>query len=219
MALLLKGGGVFLHVPKTGGNWVTTVLKEAGLVQRDFGYHKHLDWHRTAECSGLQPFWKRFLPSCFWSDMRAAYTFCFVRHPLSWYESWWRYMSQPKVRWKNFEDEKNHRYWHPNAFLNGLGDTDFCSFVSNVQAKRPGYVSEMFSWFAHPSIGMVGKQESLREDLVRALHMQNLNFDEQFFMDYPAVGVSQVRDELVWEDSLREEVLRLEHAAIVRYGY
>ena len=49
--------------------------------------------------------------------------------------------------------------------------------------------------------------------------MQNLNFDEQFFMDYPKVGVSQVREKLVWEESLREEMLRLEHVAITRHNY
>ena len=219
MALLLKSGGVFLHIPKTGGNWVTTALKEAGLVYRDFGYHKHLDWYRSSECPSFQPFWRRFLPSSLWCDMRSVFTFCFVRHPLSWYESWWRYMSQTKVNWKHFVDNKNHLYWHPNAYLNGLGDCNFSNFVRNVQAKRPGYVSEMFSWYVHPSIGMVGKQENLRQDLVRALHMQNLNFDEQFFMDYPKVGVSQVREKLVWEESLREEMLRLEHVAITRHNY
>jgi hypothetical protein len=219
MALLLKGGGVFLHVPRTGGNWVTTVLKEAGLVQRDIGYHKHLDWHRTADCRQLQSFGTRLLPRCFWRAFGADFTFCFVRHPLSWYESWWRYMSQSKVNWKDFVDDSNPRYWHPNSALAGLGDADFGSFVRNVLSKRPGYVSEMFGWYAHPSIGMVGKQESLREDLVRALHLQNLNFDEQFFMEYPTVGVSQVQEEIVWEDSLRDEALRVEHATIARYGY
>ena len=128
-------------------------------------------------------------------------------------------MSQPQVNWKEFVDEKNPRYWHPNSILNGLGDSDFCSFARKVLSKRPGFVSEMFGWYAHPSIGMVGKQESLREDLVCALRMQNLSFDEQFIMEYPAVGVSQVKEKVVWEDNLRDEVLRVEHASIVRYGY
>ena len=34
MALLLKGGAVFLHVPKTGGRWVGKVLEESGFAVR-----------------------------------------------------------------------------------------------------------------------------------------------------------------------------------------
>ena len=35
MALRLKGGAVFLHVPKTGGYWVNGVLREFGLVEAE----------------------------------------------------------------------------------------------------------------------------------------------------------------------------------------
>ena len=32
MALIPKGGAVFLHIPKTDSNWVTTTLEKAGLA-------------------------------------------------------------------------------------------------------------------------------------------------------------------------------------------
>ena len=48
MALLLKKGECFLHIPKTGGSWVSVILKEQGLVHKEIGYHKHIDWTRVA---------------------------------------------------------------------------------------------------------------------------------------------------------------------------
>ena len=48
MALLLKKGECFLHIPKAGGSWVSVILKEQGLVYKEIGYHKHIDWTRVA---------------------------------------------------------------------------------------------------------------------------------------------------------------------------
>ena len=46
MSVLLKGGAVFLHIPKTGGSWVHKVLKDTGLSVGSFD-HKHADFDRV----------------------------------------------------------------------------------------------------------------------------------------------------------------------------
>ena len=46
MALLLKNGAVFLHIPKTGGNWVREVLGKLDLIESEIG-HKHSDVDRV----------------------------------------------------------------------------------------------------------------------------------------------------------------------------
>ena len=43
MAIELVDGSIFLHIPKTGGNWVTQVLSESKLIKRQVG-HKHSDF-------------------------------------------------------------------------------------------------------------------------------------------------------------------------------
>ena len=37
MAILLKCGAIFLHIPKTGGNWASNVLEENDLVFANIG--------------------------------------------------------------------------------------------------------------------------------------------------------------------------------------
>jgi len=95
MALLLKSGAVFLHIPKTGGTWVTQVLEECGLIRCRFS-HKHADLHRVMYSPRYCPWQhaKRCLRfgRAWHAGVADAYKFCFVRHPLRWYESWWRYM-------------------------------------------------------------------------------------------------------------------------------
>jgi len=222
MAVILKGGAVFLHIPKTGGTWVASVLKECGLVEGSLG-HMHAGLERL-----MVPFKPRngklLGPFSIWKIARTLkpkpFIFCFVRHPLKWYESWFKYMSQPARNWSDWGDEKDLFRWHPNAVLNGCGADDFNQFVRNVVAKRPGYVSELYASYAQPQVDFVGKQENLRADLVAVLKRLNLNFDEEFVMRHREVNASpEVNRPVQWEPALRERVLSLEQVALLRYGY
>ena len=223
MALVLKNGAVFLHIPKTGGNWITEVLEKCGLVRSNVP-PKHADLDRL--------FWPirptrygtlKFLLKKLWVGRtlrRKPFIFCFVRHPLSWYESWFKYMTQPSRQWQNWGDPTDPDNWHPNSVLNGLGDPDFNQFVRNVIRKRPGYVTEMYGWYTKSMMDFVGRQENLPDDLIAVLKRMNLEFDEAFIRNYPRVGESPLpATKIVWDDSLKEEVYKLEYAGIVRYGY
>lgn len=46
MAIRLKNGSIFLHVPKTGGVWCEHVLRNSGLVEQPAG-HRHSDFLLT----------------------------------------------------------------------------------------------------------------------------------------------------------------------------
>ncbi len=92
MALLLRNGAVFLHIPKTGGTYVSKVLHELGLVTASLG-HKHSDFARTFWHDKLHDDLRvlRHLLRRFVRSRRApvrmrpgAFAFCFVREPLNW---------------------------------------------------------------------------------------------------------------------------------------
>lgn len=222
MALLLKGGAIFLHVPKTGGRWVTQVLEASGLVVSKIG-HMHADAERVLSPAGSSGFnllsylLKRRLGLL---PRKNPYMFCFVRHPLRWYESFFNYNCEPGVNWRFEGDVDRADNWHPNAPLNGLGHPDFNFFVRNVIRRYPGYVTEMYSRFATPQVSFVGRQEQLCDDLIGVLKLLRLPFDEQFIRNYREVGVSPKRATgCDWDPALKAEVMRLEYAGLVRWGY
>ena len=223
MAVILKGGAIFLHVPKTGGNWVTAVLRESDLVAGYIG-DKHANADRllappASRGGGMRGYFgirrgdRRLKPK--------PYIFCFVRHPLTWYESWFRYMTHPSRQWCEWGNEHDLFDWHPNAVLNGCGSPDFNTFVRNVVDKRPGYVTELFNSYAQPQVDFVGRQENLRQDLITVLETLDLDFDEDLLMNQEEVGVSAPPSgqPLEWDPLLRQEVLRLEIVAMLRHGY
>ena len=84
--------------------------------------------------------------------------------------------------------------------------------------KRPGFVTELFSMNAQPQTRFVGKQENLVDDLITVLRQLEVDFDEDRVRDLKPVNTSEQRP-IVWDKALREEMLRLEYAALVRYSY
>ncbi len=223
MALILKDGSVFLHIPKTGGNWVSKVLSELKLVDTRIGQNKHVDQSRL-----LVPLGKggvRWLgPISKWK-LRSRleprpFIFCFVRHPLSWYESWFHYMSQPTHKWRNYGEEDSLFDWHACSVLNGCGSNDFNEFVSNAMNKCPGFVSHLYQSYTLPKIDFVGKQETLREDLITLFKIRGFEFDETLVRNSKRAGVSRKRTEsLEWDPALREKLVRLEAPALRSFGY
>ena len=226
MTILLTNGAVFLHIPKTGGIYIHAVLDALGLVKAPLG-HEHADfdrafWNDRYHCDAkvLRHILRRAAgfrraPATMAPD---AFRFCFVREPLKWYESYWRYMQS--LNWREWGDELDPCRWHPNAMLNGLGSSDFNEFIYNVNRKRPGYVTELFSWYVRPGVQFVGKQENLVTDILRAFSLTNLEIDHSKFAAVGRLNESPANIPMPeWDPALRRETLRLEYPGYVRFGY
>ena len=221
MALLLHHDALFLHVPKTGGMWVSAALRDLGAVRCRVAT-KHSDMERVLNCARRHP--GRYVEAVFkagpaWQrHARGAFKFCFVRHPLAWYESYWSFTrARGWTVWG--VDKRGHPRWHPNAPLDGLGDDDFNRFMRNVLARSPGYVSRMYAWYATPAIDFVGKQEHLVDDLMTALRTIGCAFDERALRARPPVNASARSGVPAWDPVLKSEVASAESAAFERFGY
>ena len=202
---------------------MTSVLREAGLLRCSIG-HRHANWtHLLAPGyqgvgRKLEYFFKR---ASFLRTNPKPFSFCFVRHPLAWYESFYRYKSQKHLNWEPDGDVRNWNRWHPNSILNGLGEgRSFSVFVEEVVDRFPGYVSALYDYYTLPPGDFVGKQEFLTEDLIKVLHRMNLDFDESLVWDAAPVNASRGdRKQIDWDPDLRERVIQVEQVAIQRFGY
>lgn len=216
MPIILKNGAVFLHVPKTGGTWVASVLKDLGLIKKRISVK-----HATFLCGKRELY--KFAVGEISKDKKIQpppFSFCFVRNPIDWYESWHRYVTDPIRKGRTFGSDIDIRYWHPTAILNNLVDEDFNTFVENVNKKRPGYVTELYGWFTLHKVNFIGKQENLVNDFIKLLKIMNINFDEEFVRQYPRQNQSvPPQNGLIWDRETLIKTAIYEYSAFVRYGY
>jgi len=187
MAILLKNDMLFLHIPKTGGNWITEVLEINGLIKKNLP-----EKHDTLELL------KKRHPNLKYNKI-----FCFVRDPLSWYKSWFQYSTAKN--WRNWGKYK----WHPCKPLNGLGATTFNDFIKNIIDRCPSYVSNLYGLYTK-DCDFIGKQENLEKDLIKVLE-----FDGELKLTGP-VGVSKDLN-LRWNYHLKKKIIEAEKDIFEKY--
>lgn len=205
---------VYLHAPKTGGSWVVDVLGKMGLKSRFFFPQQMADVPHF-----IQP---KYLSKMNLGPSEKPFIFTFVREPISWYESWWRYTKMEGVSgWGKNVSIKGHSRdrWHPTAVINSCLDSDFNTTMENIIDKFPGFLSYMFANYTLPEwVDFVGKQESLREDLEKVLEILNCDYDRDIIYSHPKQRVTKGHD-VSWDKDLKKEMKRLEYSIYRRFGY
>lgn len=216
MAYRLINGAEFLHIPKTGGMYVKNILDAAGLIDRSIG-HKHSDWFHTIYYDrlgcGRDLVWtilRMALNKIKKEGAKSRFRFCFVRNPLSWYESFWRYSKSI--------GSPIYKYPHPLEKICSCYDDDFNCFIEKSLDICPGFVSEMYLRFVYPDISFVGRTENLEEDLKWALNLNGIYIDDEYFAHNLPKNES-LKYPIDWSPLLMGDVCRMESLAFERFGY
>jgi hypothetical protein len=104
-------------------------------------------------------------------DKKGLFSFAFVRKPLAWYRSYWAHRNR-----KGY-------VLIPKFPLDFLWDSSFENFITNVLKTYPyGFLTDIYKCYVGEdgkALSFVGKQENLREDLIKALTLAGEKFDKQ----------------------------------------
>jgi hypothetical protein len=202
MALLLPHS-IFFHIPKTGGTWVREAVRAAGIPANEvFGELGSVEIDRY----GLFHAKPREL------KVQGQFTFAFIRHPLSLYQSHWAYKCRLGPDYYNDFDRQ-------------CMSEDFGEFVRNAVKMGPWVSSEMREYLGYDAkmVDFIGKQERLADDLVEALRRAGESFDEAALRSVPRVNESsalrQWKDRCVYTPELRTLVCENEYWMLDVLGY
>lgn len=200
MSVSLPGiGAVFLHVPRTGGTWVKAAVEAAGI--------------RTEHAKGCG---SHNLPERY-SDQ--GFRFCFIRHPLAWYESVWHGFHSVWPQGRESPALFTERAFSPIRLLTRTcGEREFPDFIRAVLGRQPGFWTRMCEWYVGapgvPKVDAVGRQEAL------ASHLHAILAKVGFRGDLPAVprqAASEGPFQASWDANLRDELLASEATGLRRW--
>ena len=195
---------LFLHVPRTGGVFVEKALPALGI--RTSRWTREVQKPGTAKKHGsLLHLLPKYLA-------KVKFSFCFVRHPLSYYESVWRWLASTN-------EERRGRIvrkwkWHPFSAPVRLWEPVFSDWLEKMLDEEPAWVTRLFEMYTGPEGGewvdFVGRQEHLNQDLIVILNLRlgmNCSVDQ-----LPPDRTNARPMKVEWREDLKHRILDSEMA-------
>ena len=211
MGYVVNKSTCYLHIPKTGGNWIKNLLINSGTKEiRTNKISKHATYDLLVGASSNRIFSRL--------SLNKINFFCVVRHPLLWYQSWFNYQHQEA--WKDWGQSGtlHYRKWHCLSPLNMPKQDDFNEFIKIINQTSPGFLTYLYHSFTLPSGARVLKNESLRDDLLNLNKEWNLGIKENLIISSDRINVSKKSD-ISWTAKNVVETLQNESAIFEKYDY
>jgi hypothetical protein len=190
VATMVTSRMLFLHLPKTGGTWVTNAMLAAGV---------------PAERPPSLPFHANRVEAGEYGD---RFVCAFVRHPLDFWRSYWAF------RMRDGWDRES-----PIDVQAASGDlNEFTNNVVERVPGAARFLYEAFVGAPGDEIDFIGRQESLADDLVSALRRAGETFDERVLRAHARANASDYA--LLparYHRATAERLAESEHALIERF--
>jgi len=207
---LPRSKALFLHLPRTGGTWVKRAVMLCGIehellrmTPRYRRKHALLAWY----------------PAKFLADV--DFVFSTVRHPVSYYESRWRYATRhrPPYSRKRVPDTRRSP-WEPDKYY----QPDFGEWARYMVENRPCWVTRLYEQFVGPEHGefcqFICHTETLTDDFCRVMSLLGYGSEvEESRVELPKLYRSANKSKIVatWPEGLQERVAHDERLTIERF--
>jgi hypothetical protein len=189
---------LYLHIPKTGGVWLSYILRKISKPVEVGHQHSHFPYLLNIYDED-------------WYKQRSIFTM--VRHPVTWYQSRWAF--RMKHGWQSN---------HPLDF--NCASNDFNQFVKNCLDYKPdGWYTHIVDLFTNNVPG--GLRHTIRlEDgingIMKAFDKIDLNYDVNVIKNVPRANDSDMggHNSKYWakySQGMFDRVMRVERNVIDRY--
>lgn len=155
---------IFHHIPRTGGTWINRAVDCLNVPCNMFSWNKRPPWVSKKHTIPMHYYPSRFA--------MVRFQFAVVRHPVDYYGSVWRYLSQSE-NGRNWL--QTHVSWHPLKFAAKHYREDFGDWVKGMCDNEPAFASRLYELFIGPEGGEVcayiGRTETIQDDFVNVMNI------------------------------------------------
>ena len=162
---------IFYHIPKTGGIWVRRSLENIGIEVARVANVKRPEL--------MLRFYKEFNliggHSCPRTTQgrhkKGRFSFAFVRHPLTWYRSFYAFRIISGFIQKE-------RMFAPDC---ALDFNSYDNYIRNLLDMFPGFLTKYYQYYVGEDLGevdFIGRQENLYDDFIKAMDMSGVMYDK-----------------------------------------
>jgi hypothetical protein len=207
--LLREKNVLFLHIPRTGGTWVESALDVCKI--------RSTRWSRIAPYVDRLPKNHLFLSHHRTSIADVKGIFCFVRHPLTYYESVYKFICRAhKMRiWK----------WSPFFSAEICYNTvkgDWNRWLIEMMKDEPAWYTRLIEGYVGPKEGefvhFIGRQENLVEDFLSAMKYFGYQDVDQYRKKLFALEhVHKIDQPLKWDPNVQAQIEQMENSVIKRF--
>jgi hypothetical protein len=210
MALQLPNS-IFIHIPRTGGMWVTKALQVAGIPINSVVANKVSE--KSSEWALRHSIVHSPLSNV---HCQGRKTFSFVRHPCSWFQSYWCF--QMRSQWRHLK--KGDSFYECQA-------DQFEEFALRVVQYQPGFVSRMYKTYLFDekrAVDFVGRQEQLVDELICVLRSNNEEFNEKALRRVASLNEASALDDwkqrcIFHSKEIFDRIVAVEAKGIELFGY
>lgn len=212
------------HIPRTGGTWIqyaveslyaddeyARVLRGGDLATNPRSWHP--TWAPKKHCLLHHYYAGRIPPD--------AVIACFVRHPLAYYESTWRYLERIG-RAKRLHICQSRKWpWHPQREPAEKWLPDFNAWAMRMTEEVPGWATRLFEAYTGPRgaeiCSFIGRTETLQDDFVRLLRMHGHEDRDTSAVELIPQQNAAPNAEVEWDTLVMAAVLCSENVAVDRW--
>ena len=190
--MLILPNSCFLHIPKTGGTWVTRAIEKSGIPTYDI----RIDGDPHIGLGHVL--------------CRDRFRFAFIRHPLGLYRSYWQFKMTYGWDERNPLDQSCHSD-HFHTFVEQVLDR----FPGFITTSLVGFLGEDYE-----QVDFIGKYENLVDDLIKALRMAGEVFDEAGIRALAPCNVSnKEKYPAEFTPGLEQRIRESEQRILDKFGY
>jgi hypothetical protein len=193
---------IYIHLMKTGGWTVRTVLARAGLHLGEIG--------------------REHDPACLLQVREdiSPFAFVFIRHPLTWYRSYWAFRMQ--TEWSTSTGQQITGWQTYGSILDHeCRSNDFEKWICNILDYMPeGFLSRVYRIYTE-RVNFVGRVEYFNNDLSQALTLAGEEFSLLDFKNIPKCNVTDAKyvASARMSQHLAEKVMIAESYIVQKWGY